>query len=150
MAVYVLIYLIENYPQKTFMIDHVGINVSNFEQSKNFYSMALDPLGYELVKEYDHPSNGIKYVAGFGINGTADFWIVDREEVNTPQQVHVAFTVESYHQVNAFYAAAIQFGAKNSGAPSWRSHYYYSQYYGAFILDPDGHNIEVVCYCSVS
>jgi len=54
--------------------------------------------------------------------------------------------VESCHQVSAFYAAAIKVGGKDYGSPSWRSHYYYSQYYGVFVLDPDDHNIEVVCY----
>ncbi|MFB2738960.1 VOC family protein [Umezakia ovalisporum] len=126
------------------MIDHIEIKVSNFEQSKNFYAVALAPLGYELVKEYDNTATGVKYAAGFGVDGKADFWIVDGE-VNTPP-VHVAFTVESCEHVNAFYAAAIKVGGKDYGAPSWRSHYYYSKYYGALVLDPDGHNIEAVCY----
>lgn len=126
------------------MIDHIGINVSNFKQSKNFYTVALAPLGYELVKEYNHAVTGIKYAAGFGIDGKADFWIVNGE-VNTPQ-VHVAFTVESWEKVNAFYAAAIKEGGRDNGAPSVRSHYYHPNYYGAFVLDPDGHNIEAVCH----
>ncbi|WP_414549678.1 VOC family protein [Anabaena sp. CCY 0017] len=126
------------------MIDHIGINVSDFEHSKNFYAVALAPLGYQLVKEYDHTATGIRYAAGFGVDGKADFWIVDGK-VNIPP-IHVAFTVESCEKVNAFYTDAINEGGRDNGAPSWRSHYYHSQYYGALVLDPDGHNIEAVCY----
>ena len=128
------------------MIDHIGINVSNFEYSKNFYTATLAPLGYKLCKEYDPTSIVPKYAAGFGTDGTADFWIVD-EQVNTPR-IHVAFTAESWEQVNAFHSAAIASGGKDNGAPKLRAHYYHSNYYGAFILDPNGHNIEVVCYVS--
>ncbi|MBE9006917.1 VOC family protein [Fortiea sp. LEGE XX443] len=126
------------------MIDHVAINVSNFEHSKNFYKVALAPLGYKLCKEYDITSPVSKYAAGFGTDGKADFWIVD-EQVNIPR-IHVAFTTESCEQVNTFHTASLTVGGTDNGAPSLRSHYYHSKYYGAFVLDPDGHNIEVVCY----
>jgi catechol 2,3-dioxygenase-like lactoylglutathione lyase family enzyme len=126
------------------MIDHIGINVSNLEKSKNFYTIALAPLGYKLLIEYDATETGSKYAAGFGTNGKADFWIVDGQ-VNTPR-IHVAFTTESCQKVNAFYEAAVKLGSTDNGAPSLRPHYYHHNYYGAFVLDPDGHNIEVVCY----
>ncbi|RCJ39145.1 glyoxalase [Nostoc minutum NIES-26] len=126
------------------MLDHIGINVSNFKQSKNFYAVALAPLGYELRQEYDATETVFKYAAGFGTDGKADFWIIDGQ-VNTPR-IHVAFTAESCEKVNAFYAAAIAMGGTDNGAPSLRPHHYYPNYYGALVLDPDGHNIEVVCY----
>ncbi len=128
------------------MIDHIGINVSNFERSKNFYTAALSPLGYKLVQEYDAAETGFKNAAGFGVDGIADFWIVD-EQVNNPP-VHVAFTADSSEKVNTFYEAALRMGGKDNGMPSVRRHYYYPNYYGALVLDPDGHNIEVVCYDS--
>jgi catechol 2,3-dioxygenase-like lactoylglutathione lyase family enzyme len=126
------------------MIDHIGINVSHFKHSKNFYTVALAPLGYELRKEYDATSPVAKYAAGFGTDEKADFWIVD-EQVNTPR-IHVAFTAESCEQVNAFHSAALTVGGTDNGTPSLRPHYYHSHYYGALILDPDGHKLEVVCY----
>ncbi|WP_414562361.1 MULTISPECIES: VOC family protein [unclassified Anabaena] len=126
------------------MIDHVSINVSNFEHSKNFYTVVLAPLGYELRKEYNPTSPVSKYAAGFGTDGKADFWIVD-EQVNNPR-IHVAFTAKSCKQVDDFHSAALAVGGTDNGVPSLRSHYYYFSDYGAVVLDPDGHYIEVVCY----
>ncbi len=117
------------------MIDHMGVNVSNFEESKQFYLAALNPLGYELIKEFDG-------MAGFGVGGEDDFWI-GVGEINTPR-IHVAFRAESRERVNAFYDAAIKAGGKDNGAPGLR--HYHPNYYGAFVLDPDGHNIEAVCH----
>jgi catechol 2,3-dioxygenase-like lactoylglutathione lyase family enzyme len=122
------------------MIDHTGINVSNFEKSKEFYAKALIPLGYQLLKEFDAS------VAGFGINGKADFWI-SQGEVNTPR-IHIAFRAETCEMVQAFYTAALEAGGRDNGCPGLRPHYH-SDYYGAFILDLDGHNIEAVCHVPV-
>jgi catechol 2,3-dioxygenase-like lactoylglutathione lyase family enzyme len=122
------------------MIDHTGINVSNFERSKEFYTHALAPIGYQLLKEFDVS------VAGFGIDGKPDFWIM-QGEVNTPR-IHVAFCAENCEIVQAFYKAALEVGGRDNGAPGLRAHYH-PNYYGAFVLDPDGHNIEAVCHAPV-
>ncbi len=122
------------------MIDHTGINVSNFEKSKEFYAKALAPLGYQLLREFNDA------FAGFGIDGEPDFWI-GQGEVNTPR-IHVAFRAQTREMVQAFYAAALEVGGRDNGAPGLRTHYH-PDYYGAFVLDPDGHNIEAVCHFRV-
>ena len=119
------------------MIDHTGVNVNDFEASRRFYSATLAPLGYELLLEvYDS-------VAGFGEQGKPDFWIV-QGEANTPR-IHVAFRADTRQKVNTFYEAALGVGGRENGAPGLRPQYH-PDYYGAFILDPDGHNIEAVCH----
>ena len=119
------------------MIDHTGVNVNDFEASRRFYSATLAPLGYELLLEfYDS-------VAGFGEQGKPDFWII-QGEANTPR-IHVAFRADTRQKVDAFYEAALGVGGRENGAPGLRPQYHLD-YYGAFILDPDGHNIEAVCH----
>ncbi|NJR76966.1 MAG: VOC family protein, partial [Scytonema sp. CRU_2_7] len=126
------------------MIDHTGINVSNFEKSKEFYAKALAPLGYQLLREFDDSVTGSTSVAGFfGIDRKPDFWI-GQGEVNTPR-IHVAFRADTREMVQAFYKAALEVGGRDNGAPGLRTHYH-PDYYGAFVLDPDGHNIEAVCH----
>jgi catechol 2,3-dioxygenase-like lactoylglutathione lyase family enzyme len=122
------------------MIDHTGINISNFEKSKEFYTKALAPLGYQLLSEMNNT------IAGFGIDGEPDFWIV-RGDVNTPI-IHVAFRAQNRDMVREFYAAALEIGGRDNGAPGLRTHYH-PNYYAAFILDLDGHNIEAVCHVPV-
>lgn len=119
------------------MIDHTGINVSNFQKSKELYTKILNPLGYQLLKEFDG------FMAGFGVNGKADFWIM-QGEVNTPR-IHIAFGAKTREMVQAFYTAGIEAGAQDNGTPGLRPHYH-PDYYAAFILDLDGHNIEAVCH----
>jgi catechol 2,3-dioxygenase-like lactoylglutathione lyase family enzyme len=128
------------------MIDHTGINVSNFEKSKEFYTHTLAPLGYKLLKDFDASGTGSPSAAVFGIDGKPEFWI-GQGEVNTPR-IHVAFRAESHRAVEVFYETAIQAGAQDNGAPGFRTHYH-PDYYGAFVLDPDGHNIEAVCHVPV-
>lgn len=124
------------------MIDHVGINVSNFEKSKVFYAKVLAPLGYKFLSEFSaSPTNSASGL--FGIDGNPDFW-VGQGEVNTPK-IHIAFRAESHEIVQAFYDAALEAGGQDNGAPGLRTHYH-PNYYGAFVLDPDGHNIEAVCH----
>ena len=125
------------------MIDHTGIVVTDFAQSKQFYTAALKPLGYELLLEFPAAVTGNTAVAGFGERPRADFWISE----GTPNQpaVHVAFRVTARHLVDAFYAAALAAGGRDNGEPGLRPHYH-PAYYGAFVLDPDGHNIEAVCH----
>lgn len=125
------------------MIDHTGILVSDFEQSKRFYRQALAPLGYELLREFAAEVTRHTDVAGFGADGVADFWL-SRGTPNNPP-VHVAFRVAERAVVDAFHRAAIAAGGRDNGAPGLRPHYH-AGYYGAFVLDPDGHNIEAVCH----
>jgi catechol 2,3-dioxygenase-like lactoylglutathione lyase family enzyme len=120
-----------------FVIDHTNINVSNFEKSKIFYTNVLASLGYELLHEFDGS------VAGFGIDGKPDFWI-GKGDVNTPR-IHIAFRAETREMVQIFYGVALEEGGQDNGAPGLRTHYH-PDYYGAFVLDPDGHNIEAVCH----
>lgn len=125
------------------MIDHTGVIVSQFDASKIFYQSAFAAIGYSLICELPASVTGHTDVAGFGENGKPDFWI-SRGTPNHPP-IHVAFRVESRAMVDAFYQAAIAAGGRDHGAPGLRPHYH-PDYYGAFVLDPDGHNIEAVCH----
>jgi catechol 2,3-dioxygenase-like lactoylglutathione lyase family enzyme len=125
------------------MIDHTGVQVSDFERSKTFYSQALKPIGYQLLLEFPASVTGRTNVAGFGEAPKADFWIAEGT-ANEPR-IHVAFRVRQRFLVDDFHHAALAAGAKDHGAPGLRPQYH-SNYYGAFVLDPDGHNIEVVCH----
>ena len=128
------------------MIDHVGFPVSNYERSKAFYSKALAPLGYTLIMEVaaDRTESGSP-AAGFGKNGKPDFWIGG--EGGLKGIVHVAIAADDRRAVDAFHRDALTAGAKDNGAPGLRPQYHAS-YYGAFVLDPDGHNVEAVCHAS--
>lgn len=125
------------------MIDHTGLSVSEFERAKAFYTAALAPLGYELVMEVDAATSGSHEFAGFGVPPAPDFWITFGAPNEPP--LHVAFRARSRAQVDAFHAAALAAGGRDNGAPGLRPHYH-PNYYGAFVLDPDGHNIEAVCH----
>jgi catechol 2,3-dioxygenase-like lactoylglutathione lyase family enzyme len=122
------------------MIDHIGIQVSDFNRAVAFYTKALAPLGYIQIMTYGQ-------AAGFGIGGKPDFWI---EGGKTPKdRVHVAFRAKGRADVKAFYEAALAAGGTDNGAPGPRP-IYHEHYYGAFVLDPDGHNIEAVCHSPTS
>ena len=118
------------------MLDHVGLQVSDRERSKRFYAEALSPLGYGLVME--HRISGV----GFGRSGKPEFWI--REATPAPG-VHVAFAADHRAAVDAYYEAAIAAGGGDNGRPGPRPEYH-PAYYGAFVLDPDGYNVEAVCH----
>lgn len=124
------------------MIDHIGFPVSDYERAKAFYIKALAPLGYSLIMEVAQDQNDAP-AAGFGINGKPDFWIGGEGGLNKP--VHIAITTNDRAAVDAFYKAALAAGARDNGAPGLRPHYH-PNYYGAFVLDHDGHNIEAVCH----
>lgn len=124
------------------MIDHTGVVVSDFEKSKAFYIKALASIGYTLLKEFPAAVTGTTDVAGFGEQSQPDFWI-SKGTPNIPA-VHVAFAVKKRNMVNEFYRAALAAGGRDNGPPGPRE-YYHPDYYGAFVLDPDGHNIEAVC-----
>jgi catechol 2,3-dioxygenase-like lactoylglutathione lyase family enzyme len=118
------------------VLDHVGVPVSDFERSKRFYTEALSPLGYELIME---PSVS---AAGFGRWGKPDFWISQGEP---GQAFHIAFAADDRFSVDAFHEAAMAAGGRDNGGPGLRPEYHAS-YYGAFVFDPDGNNIEAVCH----
>lgn len=119
------------------MIDHVGLNVRDLEARTAFYRAALAPLGIGVVLEL--PGYGV----GFGSVGKPFFWISAREPVSGP--AHVAFHCEQRAPVAAFHAAALTAGGRDNGAPGLRPEYHRA-YYGAFVLDPDGNNVEAVCH----
>ena len=124
------------------MIDHTGLNVSDYRKSKAFYLAALAPLGYQVVMELPSsivPDGGL----GLGVPPKSDFWVAGGKP-NVPP-LHVAFRAENRAQVDAFYKAALAAGGRDNGPPGPRPHYH-ANYYGAFVLDPDGHNIEAVCH----
>lgn len=124
------------------MIAHVGIRVSDIEHSKRFYAQVLKPLGYRMLREYGVTPERPAACAGFGEPPRADFWIYQGAP-NAPT-THIAFLVEKRYLVDDFYRAAISAGGRDNGKPGLRP-LYSPNYYGAFVFDPDGYNIEVVC-----
>jgi len=125
------------------MIDHIGIAVTDTPRSKSFYDAALAPIGIALIMEVPAEvtqSGGA--ACGYGKDQKPFFWF---GQGKAGGGAHVAFSVETRDLVDAFYAAAIAAGAKDNGAPGLRPQYH-PNYYGAFVLDPDGHNIEAVCH----
>jgi catechol 2,3-dioxygenase-like lactoylglutathione lyase family enzyme len=126
------------------MLDHIGFPVSDYERAKAFYTAAPAPLGYTLVMEVGGDVTESDFpAAGFGANGKPDFWIGGEGGINRP--LHVAIVAKDRATVDAFHAAALAAGGRDNGPPGLRPHYH-PHYYGAFVLDPDGHNIEAVCH----
>lgn len=127
------------------LLDHCSLFVSDYSKSKVFYTKVLAPLGAGPIMEFGQ-------ACGFGREKKPDFWIGKGPAgFQTPAQIetitptHLAFTARSRAEVDAFYAAALEAGAKDYGSPGIRAHYH-ADYYGAFVLDPDGHNVEAVCH----
>ena len=120
------------------MLDHIGLNVSDYATSRAFYEQTLAPLGYHVVMASDEWKG-----AGFGRNGKPEFWVSERMPVGTG--THVAFASPDHATVDAVYAAAVGAGGRDNGPPGLREHYH-PTYYAAFVLDPDGNNIEAVCH----
>jgi len=125
------------------ILDHVSLSVSDMARAKAFYAQALAPLGITIMMELPKSVTGDYDVAGLGKSPKPDFWLADAGKA-TPR-VHVAFAAASRAEVDAFYAAGMAAGGKDNGAPGIRAHYH-PNYYGAFVLDPDGNNIEAVCH----
>src|SRR5262245_19662265 len=122
------------------MIDHTGVTVTKGSASRAFYEKALAPLGYAVLREIPMEYTSGRVVFGMGIAPHPDFWVSEGE---SPQRIHIAFRAESRDAVDTFYKAAIAAGGRDNGAPGPRP-YYHEDYYGAFVLDPHGHNIEAV------
>ncbi|MES2016293.1 MAG: VOC family protein [Pseudomonadota bacterium] len=125
------------------MIDHTGITVSDLKKSKAFYITALAPIGYAMLMEIPASVTGYADVAGFGEAPKPDFWLSEGSANKPP--IHIALRVDTRAKVDAFYRAALEAGGVDNGPPGIRAHYH-PHYYGAFVLDPDGHNIEAVCH----
>ena len=116
------------------MIDHLGLEVRNYLRSKDFYLAALAPLGIELIMEFEGR------IGGFGQDGKPFFWLRQGEPADG---IHVAFAASDIDTVDAFYAAALGAGGEDNGPPGLRTHYH-PGYYGAYVRDPDGNNVEAV------
>ena len=137
------------------MIDHLALNVRDIARATEFYLKALSPLGYGIVMRISAEDTGHSAAIGFGApggkpadfqSGKPSFWIAEGERRSGP--MHVAFVAPSRAAVDAFYAAAIEAGGKDNGAPGLRPEYH-ANYYGAFVFDPDGNNAEAVCHMPV-
>lgn len=128
------------------MIDHMGIAVSDIERAKKFYEAALGALGMKvnMVATPEQTESG-GTAMGFGANDEKIFWIADGER--TGEGTHVAFKADTREQVDKFHAAGLAAGGRDNGAPGPRPHYG-PNYYAAFVYDPDGANIEAVCYAA--
>jgi catechol 2,3-dioxygenase-like lactoylglutathione lyase family enzyme len=124
------------------MLDHIGIGVSDFVRSKAFYDRALAPLGIALVMEVTAEQTGDHPAAGFGSEQKPYFWFGTSPDT---ARAHIAFVARSRAAVDAFHKAALEAGGSDNGAPGIRPHYH-ANYYAAFVLDPDGHNVEAVCH----
>lgn len=124
------------------MIDHVGIFVSNWPKSQAFYDAALGAIGASLKTMVPEQFTGGVKVGGYGREGV-EFWLTESKDTGPGR--HYAFVAKSRADVDAFHAAAMANGGTDNGAPGLRAHYH-ADYYGAFVLDPDGNNVEAVCH----
>jgi catechol 2,3-dioxygenase-like lactoylglutathione lyase family enzyme len=123
------------------MLDHLGLTVTDFARSKAFYKEALAPLAITLIKELSAEATGAHAHAGLGQDGKAYFWIGEGAITSGP--AHIAFVAQRRRDLEAFHRAALGAGGRDNGAPGPRPHYH-ANYFGAFVLDPDGNNIEAV------
>jgi catechol 2,3-dioxygenase-like lactoylglutathione lyase family enzyme len=124
-------------------VDHTSLSVSDFAAAKAFYTAALKPLGITVLREVPKAMTGSVDAVGLGSNGKPFFWLAAAGK--TSPRIHIAFAAYSRAEVDAFYKAAIAAGGKDNGAPGLRP-MYHPNYYGAFVLDADGHNVEAVCH----
>jgi catechol 2,3-dioxygenase-like lactoylglutathione lyase family enzyme len=127
------------------MLDHVGLRINDYKLSKAFYEKALAVLGFEVIMEITPEMTGGDAHCGFGKKGgdNIPFWIGTSRPLSG--QVHIAFVAKDRAAVEAFYHAALAAGGKDNGPPGPRP-IYHPGYYGAFVLDPDGNNVEAVCH----
>ena len=125
------------------MIDHIGFPVKDYARSRAFYLAALTPLGFAPVMDVTREQTGGYEGTGFGPAGRPQFWIGTGPAVSG--SMHIAFVAPTRAAVDDFYRAALAAGARDNGAPGLRPHYH-ANYYGAFVFDLDGHNIEAVCH----
>ena len=124
------------------MIDHAGISVSDWDRAKAFYDAAFAPLGAKLLYMVPEQFTGGVKVGGYG-RDKPDFWLTESKEAGPGR--HTAFAARNRAEVDAFYKAAMAAGGRDNGGPGLRPDYH-ANYYAAFVLDPDGNNIEAVCH----
>jgi catechol 2,3-dioxygenase-like lactoylglutathione lyase family enzyme len=124
-------------------IDHVSLSVEDLERAKDFYSKTLAPVGLALVAEVGAEQSGSVARLGFGVGRKGSFWVAERGR-QTPN-AHICFRAQSRAAVRAFHDAALRAGAQDYGQPGTRPEYH-PAYYAAFVLSPEGHNIEAVCF----
>lgn len=131
------------------MLDHLGFTVADYPRSRAFYAQVLAPLGYGVVMDVTKEMSGGYEGCGFGPPGKPAFWVGSgtgtRATGASGRGMHIAFVARTRAEVDAFHAAALAAGATDNGAPGLRPQYH-PHYYGAFVIDPDGHNIEAVCH----
>lgn len=125
------------------MIDHVSLSVEDLERARNFYARALAPLGMQIVGEVTAEQSGSFGFVGFGIGRKGSLWLVHSGRQTPP--THICFRAPTRAAVREFHAAALEAGAKDNGGPGVRAEYH-EAYYAAFVLGPEGHNIEAVCF----
>ncbi len=125
------------------MIDHIGITTHDIDAARRFYAAALAPLGIGLEMEVTPEQSGGYHGLGFGRDGKPFFWVGTTGPETGP--LHLAFTAATRAEVDAFHAAALAIGGTDNGAPGVRPHYH-PNYYAAFVLGPDGVNVEAVCH----
>lgn len=132
------------------MIDHMGVTVRDLAVARRFYDAALAPLGIAMVMEVKPEESGGYHGVGYGRHGKPSFWVSsdDRRPAGNDapgEGIHIAFAADDRAAVDAFHAAAMAHGGRDNGAPGIRPHYH-PNYYAAFVLDPDGINVEAVCH----
>ncbi|WP_369975329.1 VOC family protein [Xanthomonas bundabergensis] len=125
-------------------LDHIGLSCADLERSLSFYRAALAALGLDVVMEVSAEQTGDRRHVGFGRDGKPSVWLSDGAP-GTGGGLHLAFVAAERAQVDAFHRAGLAAGGRDHGAPGLRP-YYHPDYYAAFLLDPDGHNIEAVCH----
>ncbi len=123
------------------MLDHIGIEVGDLERSRAFYEAALEPLGIGFIMEFE----GSVGLGSEGEHGPKPYFWIHARGRPAVSGAHICFGARSPELVNAFHAAALAAGGEDNGAPGPRSQYH-PGYYGAFVLDPDGNNVEAVCH----
>ncbi|MBP1474954.1 VOC family protein [Frateuria sp. MAH-13] len=122
------------------MFDHLGLPVTDLEHARRFYEQALQPLGIAVVKGFP---DAVGLAAGQGRKGEQELWLT--RTGHAPSPLHIAFAATTRAQVDAFHRAALAAGGRDNGAPGLRPQYH-DGYYGAFVIGPDGHNLEAVCH----
>jgi catechol 2,3-dioxygenase-like lactoylglutathione lyase family enzyme len=120
-----------------YMLDHIGVAVSDIAASRRFYDAALGVLGFSVVMEYAP-------ALGYGFDQRPYLWLEPEGRYGSGKPMHIAFHATDRTRVDAFHAAGLAAGGRDNGAPGLRP--YHEQYYGAFLLDPDGNNVEAVCH----
>ena len=126
------------------MIDHLSTYATDYKATREFYRTVFEPLGHALQMEFSDHSG--KQMCAFGPEQLAVFWVIEVDQPATPR--HVAFTAQNREQVQAFYLAGLENGGRDNGPPGTRP-IYHEHYYGAFLIDPDGNNVEAVCHSPV-